>query len=315
MKRRFVVVLLVVAALAGTWFLVAPDLVDDAWSFVRPEPAPDRASRTYGFEVTSMTTIRVEAANIDIRISASDAARTVSVETFLTGQAADDDLFVVEGTIIDSTTLYLRALPTADWSSQEPGGGRMIVTLPRKVIVAVASGRGSVLVAGLDGEKKLNVSDGDVAIVGGSGSFRVRAPRGNVALEQYNGSGSIEGGNGRIRTSIVEGRVAARCEGGIEVRGHLGSVDLSSRGGGIAVEILRLDSASTVSTMSGNIHLHISESLAALLSIVAAPAHLDIANARSLLADTSGTVMPVPLNGGGPPLRIESVQGWVKVEG
>lgn len=316
MKRRIIAGFLLLAAIVGAVLLLAPDLIpDSAASIVNGEAAPARVSRSYGFQIPAMTTIRIDCANIDIRLSASDSVRDVTVETYLAGQATDDDRFVVEGTIVDSATLHLRALPTAEWSAQEPGGGRMVVTLPRRVTVAIVSGRGSVMVNEIDGGKKLNIADGDVAIAGGSGSFRIRAPRGNVTLEQYRGSGTIQGGNGVVRTSIVEGRIEATCEGGIEVRGHLGSVELSSTSGGIEAEILRLDSASRIGTVSGNIHLHIPQSLAANLSLSTAPGHLNLAGAPSFPADSFIPFVPLPLNGGGPDLRVESVQGWVRVEG
>lgn len=314
MKRWIIIGLILLCAIAVGIALLAPDIISQGEKLAGRSDAPETQTRMYGFQIAAMSAIRIEATNIDVRLIASDTAHNATIETYLSGQATDDDCFVVEGTILDSTTLRVRALPTREWSASEPGGGRMVVTLPRRASVAVVSGRGSLLINDVNGDKMINVADGDVAIAGGSGSFRIRAPGGNVTMEQYQGSGTIEGGSGMIRTVIVEGRIEARAEGGIQVRGHLGSVDLASRTGSIEAEILRLDSASTVATISGNIHLRIPPSLAAALSVATAPGHLDLTDAPPLLARSLIPGISIAVNEGGPPLLVESVQGWVRVK-
>jgi len=268
-------------------------------------------ARVLYFPAAQRCSLVAHTATVDIRFTGSDSARGITVESFLSGQASDDDLFVLEGHSADSTAVRLTALPTEEWRSSSPGGGRLLVTIPTEATISISSGRGSILIEDVRGAKNVNVAEGDVAIAGGGGRCRVRCPNGNISIERYEGDGIFEGRNGRVDLSLVAGATRVVTQRAITVRGHIGSIDVTSPRGPVDVELMRIDSASRIATTSGPITLRLPPSMAARLTARASQGRLD---AGEFLADSSasntGSVALV-LGGGGPDLTVESARGFV----
>jgi|SRR6267378_4381375 len=175
------------------------------------------------------------------------------------------------------------------------------VSMPRKADLSVHTGDGGVNVESLEGLLRIWTGDGHID---------VHALRGDINLHT---------GDGGIEARELDGRlVASSGDGRISVNGRFDSLDLSSGDGTIEAEAQKgsaITSPWSVHTGDGGVTLRIPEDLKADLEASTGDGHISV----ELPVQVTGTWRPSrelrgTLNGGGPPLRLRSGDGSIRIE-
>ena len=184
------------------------------------------------------------------------------------------------------------------------GGSRWIhidVMVPAKSDLDVHTGDGSVDAEAIEGKLRLWTADG---------RLDARRLRGDLNLHS---------GDGGITASDLDGRlIASSGDGRINVGGRFDDLDLSSGDGSITA---RAESGSThdtgwsLHTGDGGVLLRIPPGLKADLDVTTGDGSIHV----DLPVQVSGTWKPTrslhgTLNGGGPPLRLHSGDGSIRIE-
>lgn len=139
-------------------------------------------------------------------------------------------------------------------------------------------------------------------------SYRLRIPRqAELDLEAANGGIHIRDVNGTIRFRTVNGGVHLEGVGG-DVRGHTVNGGLHVKLEGAGWEGAGLEA----STSNGGISLAVSEGYRAHLETGTVNGHLDV-DSPVTMRGRIGKSLALELGGGGPPLRVRTTNGGVKV--
>jgi hypothetical protein len=140
--------------------------------------------------------------------------------------------------------------------------------------------------------------------------YDVRVPRGaSLALRTTNGALSIEGVQGLVELETVNGRVRGTALGQVQRAETVnGSVDLS-------LDQLPAKGA-TFETVNGSVELTVPAAIAATLSVRTVNGGINVNGfSRIEEGERSRRRYDGELNGGGPSLRVETVNGSVSVRG
>ena len=177
-------------------------------------------------------------------------------------------------------------------------------------------------------ETELTVAavNGEVAIRGLSGDVSVAAVNGEIAIGDVSGDISAEAVNGQIGISQASGDIAAKTvNGSIELEGVSGSVDARAVNGRIEVTLVgeRLaEKGVDLGTVNGTVALGIPLSFSAQLELETDRGGMDVdlPSAEQLAAPITtpgsrGRRISTTLGGGGPPIRVETAGGTIRVEG
>jgi hypothetical protein len=165
----------------------------------------------------------------------------------------------------------------------------------------------------------LETGDGDVVVPAVSGRLIVRTGDGAITVDGARGDLHLRSGDGRILGSGLDGTLDARTgDGAVRVDGRFDGLTLGSGDGGITAEAMpgsRLASEWSVITGDGRVTLRVPTDLRADLDAHTGDGAIDIGlpitvSGRLNRRDVRGT-----LNGGGPPLRLRSGDGSIRVEG
>jgi len=163
----------------------------------------------------------------------------------------------------------------------------------------------------------LESDDGDVGLAAVRGQISVRSGDGRIALDGAGGRLSLRSGDGRIEGTGLDGTLeAGTSDGGIRVAGRFDALVLSSRDGGIVAEVepgSRLTSAWSLSTGDGRLRLQVPGDLEADLEAHTGDGVIDLDLPLTLTAPVSRQDVRGTLNGGGPPLRLRSRDGSIRV--
>lgn len=300
-------------------------------------------SQSWTFELPTTGRLVIESTNLDIRVitspevTKSTPGRNIAiVDAWLMGQSTDPDRFVIEATFTPGiSTLHISAHLGSNWDPNQPGGGKVVVAIPARFATRITTIRGSVVVEGLNGAKAMNVNGGDIALIGGEGPARLACRGGNISLERYRGDATLEALQGMVITRLGVGSVRARAGISVRLHDHTGGFAISTDRAAVSVDLLSLDTASSISTVSGNITLALAPSAAIRLHATTelgeifdrlSPASPLLPPAQQSLNDT--TVLPTDApsghhtsdrsierdyNGGGASVEIQSMSGEIRI--
>lgn len=148
--------------------------------------------------------------------------------------------------------------------------------------------------------KSLGRSGVDVA-------YTLRVPRGaTVDVETVNG--------GIVLSSLVGPVRAESTNGGVKGRDMSGSVRASTTNGGVDMQITALtNDGVTLETTNGGIELRVPEQLKGTISARCVNGSISVADLPVEKAENSRRRLEATLNGGGPAIRIETVNGGIRI--
>jgi hypothetical protein len=300
-------------SITGTWAMGWDDLL--FWK--RNQTYGDGVvSRSWDFTVRPGSTISVECADGDVQVSRGEDDR-VGVEIWLAGATADIDNYKTLARQTDPATIMVTSKGAEGWEANGSGRARVLLFVPERSNVTIDVTRGGAAVDGLKGAVAVRAAGGDIAVLGGEGPLALGTAEGKVVVQRHRGGGSITAARGSVETSYVEGSLMVTARGGIDLRSHVGPVRAISVEGSVSAELLRPDSACTLSSRDGDISLKLLPNAGVDLDALSATGSI----MNMLGADTSAPGHPTygqltqPINGGGIPVTLRTEHGNIELTG
>jgi hypothetical protein len=169
-----------------------------------------------------------------------------------------------------------------------------------------------------DADVEIDTGDGGVSVRSLVGRCVLHSGDGSIDLEDVRGEMRLRTGDGRIRAVHLDGMLMAHTgDGAIRVNGRFDALDLTTGDGTIIAEATtgsRLGTGWTIHTGDGPMTLRLPGNLSADID-----AHTgDGAISVDLPVVVSGSMrrnsLRGTLNGGGPPLRVTTGDGSIRIE-
>lgn len=208
------------------------------------------------FTVSPGGTLVVEADSASVRVSGGDANQ---VTVHMSAQGPEDDLDDIQLDAAQSSSGVSVTLRRKDkgswllgrsWSSEE----RIEVKVPRRYLVNVRTGGGSVDLDDLTGSATLKTSGGDIAARNVDGDLELRTSGGGILAESVRGNVDADTSGGDIRLLRIDGKIRGETSGG-NVRCSLvgANREISARtsGGDIEISLPRGTAGDVKATTSG----------------------------------------------------------------
>jgi hypothetical protein len=177
---------------------------------------------------------------------------------------------------------------------------RIEVLVPRDADLEVDTGDGAVSVRSLHGRCELHTGDG------------------SIHLEDIKGEMHLRTGDGGIRAVRLDGALKAHTgDGGIHVDGRFDDLELDTGDGAIVVEAetgSTLGDGWTLHTGDGPLTLRLPTNLRADLDAHTGDGGIDVDLPVVVSGSMRRNFLRGTLNGGGPPLRISTGDGSIRIE-
>ena len=164
----------------------------------------------------------------------------------------------------------------------------------------------------------VRTGDGGVTVAPLHGTIRVHTGDGGISVEGLEGDVELETGDGEIAARDLDGRLDLRTgDGAVSVQGRFEELVIHSGDGNVEADVAkgsRVSEAWGVTTGDGDITLRIPGNLKADLDARTGDGRIDV----DLPVEVSGNLgqrsVRGRLNGGGPPLRLRSGDGSIRIE-
>jgi DUF4097 and DUF4098 domain-containing protein YvlB len=121
--------------------------------------------------------------------------------------------------------------------------------------------------------------------------------------------------NGGVELRNISGEISAETtNGGITAREVSGSIDASTTNGGISVDLTQLgERGAKLECTNGGIKLRLPSDAKASISASVANGGIDTTGLQLDTTSSSRRRLEARLNGGGPPISIEGVNGGIEI--
>lgn len=259
--------------------------------------AADQWRRSY--DVSGRPALEIAAYDGSIEVQPWDRSE-VSVEITTEGWRIGRDLRVIEDRTGNRIRIELRRPHFEVRLGLHSRFIRVAVRVPRTVDLDLATG---------DGNVTLEPLAGDVTIRTGDGSITARSLRGRIDLSS---------GDGRIEASDLEGALRAHTgDGAIRVDGTFEGLDLSSGDGpivAVAADGSSIAEGWEVRTGDGSLVLRIPHDLRADLDAHTGDGGITVDLPVEVSGRFNHSTLRGTLNGGGPPLRLRTGDGPIRIE-
>jgi DUF4097 and DUF4098 domain-containing protein YvlB len=136
------------------------------------------------------------------------------------------------------------------WSSEE----RIEVTVPRRYVVNVRTGGGSVDLQDTTGSAKLQTSGGDISAKNLVGNIELRTSGGGIHADSIRGDVDADTSGGDVRLLRIDGRIKGNTSGGSVKCSLVGAnreISATTSGGDIEVLVPRATTGNVDATTSG----------------------------------------------------------------
>lgn len=158
--------------------------------------------------------------------------------------------------------------------------------------------------------------DGAVTIRPTRGNIRVRTDDGAIVVAGATGTLSVHTADGAIRATDVEGTLeAGTADGSIRISGRFSGLDLESGDGGITAEAEPLDGREEWRIVSGDgsVVLQLPEGFQADLDAETGDGHISVDFPIEVSGTFRHTLIRGTMNGGGPPLKVRTGDGSIRI--
>lgn len=137
--------------------------------------------------------------------------------------------------------------------------------------------------------------------------YRVRVPAGaRMEFETVNGGVELRGVSGEI--------TAETTNGGITARDVAGTIVASTTNGGVDVDLARLDErGARLECTNGGVRLRLPPDARASITATVANGGIDTGGLQLEASESSRRRLEARLNGGGPSIRLEAVNGGIRI--
>lgn len=165
---------------------------------------------------------------------------------------------------------------------------------------------------------QLKTSDGNVTLGPVAGHIDVVTSDGDILAEGLTGDISLRTSDGGIDASGLQGRLqASSSDGNLQVQGRFDDLSLKTSDGTIVAETengSKIGDGWNIETRDGNVVTRIGSDLCAQLDARSLDGHVTVELPIRVTRIVDHGSMTGDLNGGGPPLRIRTSDGSIRVE-
>jgi hypothetical protein len=287
-----------------------------------------RVRRAPRFEVTLPST-----SSLEIMTAGGDITINGTIRGRVKGRTSGGDITLAD---VEEGPIDVRT-SGGDISAGTIGGEGTLETSGGDIRVASAAGKlevktsgGDIEVGDVTDELTATTAGGDIVLGNIGGSVVVRTAGGDIDVGSVDGSAELKTAGGDIELESARGRVEAKTAGGdIDLRQVEGSISAGTAGGDIVAQMLASGGeGSEMSTAGGDVTLQLSGSAA-----VTVQARIRISGnwerqsqeygiycdlvLFELIRDSAGKELraEIQINGGGPVVRLETVNGDIHVTG
>ncbi|MDE2928919.1 MAG: DUF4097 family beta strand repeat-containing protein [Acidobacteriota bacterium] len=199
--------------------------------------------------------------------------------------------------IHEGETLTIRTVWPNHWSWWGRSASvQYEIKLPRRMNVETTSSNGRVYASGLEGKQRYSTTNGRIQVQGGKGSLEAETVNGAIEIDGASGVLEAQTKNGSIRIQNIRGRLQAKTKNG-RVRASFSA----SPDGEVALN-----------TKNGSVRLTLPSQTHA--DVVARTANGSIATDFPLTVQGEiGKKLEGQLGGGGPPIRLSTVNGSIRI--
>src|SRR4051812_35259230 len=181
------------------------------------------------------------------------------------------------------------------------------------VALDIETSAGGIEAGNVAREASLRTAGGSIRVGKIGGRATLDTAGGNIESGDINGDADVNTAGGSIRLGKVNGPVNAKTAGGeIRIESATGSVNAKTVGGSISAHLSKLNAASSLETLAGNVTLYLPADVKANIQAETRGAGDNIEN--EFAPDQSeGRHMDTPLNGGGPQVYLKASYGRVQL--
>jgi hypothetical protein len=221
------------------------------------------------------------------------------------------------------TTVGWRLAPGEVTITESQSGDRVDIEVRRpKAHLGFGGGHRSITIAlRVPGQADLGVrtGDGSVEVQPVSGRVAISTGDGHITADGLQGEIRLHTGDGSIRATGLAGRLQADTgDGHMNVRGRFDVLDLHTGDGGIDAEVepgSKVEAAWSLRSGDGGITLRLPEGLGADLDARTGDGHIVLDKPVTVTGTVSPSAVRGKLGAGGPPLRVETGDGSIRLLG
>ncbi len=191
-------------------------------------------------------------------------------------------------------------------------GGRIVLAELRGHVFAETGG-GAVELHGASGLVALRTSGGAIQAEHVDGDLRADTSGGTITVDEVSGELQASTSGGSIRIRQAGGPVRARTSGGrIEVESARSHVDAVTSGGGIRVSFVA-EPAGNLEASGGNVEVLLPGNAGAQIEAETSGGRVEVDAALAVRGEISARRIVGEMNGGGPPLRLHTSGGNIRL--
>lgn len=235
-----------------------------------------------------------------VQIEVSDRPEVSARVTTRGWRIAPDEVTITESQTGDRVSLEVR-VPRYHWGmSFSHRSITVALQVPRQSDLDIRTGDGSVSVQPVSGRLHIFTGDGSITAEGLQGEMRLHT------------------GDGSIRATGLEGRLEADTgDGHLDVQGRFEVLDLRTGDGGIEAAAERgskMSGAWSLQSGDGGITLRLSDDLSADLDAHTGDGHITVDLPVMVTGSISSSTVRGKLGAGGPPLRVHTGDGSIRLQ-
>jgi DUF4097 and DUF4098 domain-containing protein YvlB len=235
-----------------------------------------------------------------IRVEASDGAQIEALVTTEGWRIEAGEVTVTESQTGDQVSIDVRVPQRNYGGFGAHRSVKLVVRVPREADLDIRTGDGGVDVEPISGK---------VTITTGDGHITAQGLRGDIRLHTNDGAIRAEGLEGRLKADTGDGHMS--------IQGRFDALDLRTGDGRIDAEVARgskVTEAWSLRSGDGGITLRVPDDLGADLEAHTGDGHIVLDSPVTV----SGTIRPSDVRGklgaGGPPLRMQTGDGSIRVQ-
>ena len=216
--------------------------------------AEKNLDRTFTVSPGGMLTVDADGASVHV-----SGVETDKVTVHMSARGSEDDLANTKfdaSQKSDGVTVSLRRADKGSWFKWRSWNAeqRIEVTVPKRYLVKVRTGGGSVELAGTTGTADLYTSGGDIEVKSVNGNVQARTSGGGIHVDSIRGDVDADTSGGDVRLLRIDGKIRGNTSGGnvrVSLIGANRGISATTSGGSIELELPRGTTGNIEATTSG----------------------------------------------------------------
>lgn len=208
------------------------------------------------FTVSPGGTLTVDADGASVRVTGVDSNQ---VTVHMTATGSQEDLDNTKFDVSqkgDGVAVTLRRAEKGSWFKWRSSSSdqRIEVKVPKRYLVKVRTGGGSVDLSGTTGAADLYTSGGDIEVESVTGNVQARTSGGGIHVDSIRGDVDADTSGGDVRLLRIDGKIRGNTSGGsvrVSLVGANRGISATTSGGDIELSLPRGTTGEVDATTSG----------------------------------------------------------------